>query len=98
MPSLRISAHRRRARGSRPPAIARPSERGTPGHSRGRRIENDRAFRAHSRSEEHTSELQSRVELVWRLLLEKKKTTPVSDGSVTVELCTEMRQVDWDMV
>src|SRR5438105_6562252 len=25
------------------------------------------------RSEEHTSELQSRVDLVWRLLLEKKK-------------------------
>src|SRR6266536_1816171 len=29
-----------------------------------------------ARSEEHTSELQSRVELVCRLLLEKKKTTP----------------------
>src|SRR5438105_13081918 len=28
---------------------------------------------AHSRSEEHTSELQSRVDLVCRLLLEKKK-------------------------
>src|SRR5438105_6944551 len=33
------------------------------------------AFRIHSpgRSEEHTSELQSRVDLVCRLLLEKKK-------------------------
>src|SRR2546422_8459955 len=31
-----------------------------------------RAFR-HSRSEEHTSELQSRLHLVCRLLLEKKK-------------------------
>src|SRR2546422_7459465 len=29
---------------------------------------------AHSRSEEHTSELQSRLHLVCRLLLEKKKT------------------------
>src|SRR2546422_7445946 len=29
--------------------------------------------RAHSRSEEHTSELQSRLHLVCRLLLEKKK-------------------------
>src|SRR5438105_6385159 len=29
--------------------------------------------RAHIRSEEHTSELQSRVDLVCRLLLEKKK-------------------------
>src|SRR2546422_2522746 len=33
---------------------------------------------AHSRSEEHTSELQSRLHLVCRLLLEKKKTYTVS--------------------
>src|SRR5207247_5225736 len=32
--------------------------------------------RSSSRSEEHTSELQSRVDLVCRLLLEKKKHTP----------------------
>src|SRR5207249_6979009 len=32
---------------------------------------------AERRSEEHTSELQSRFELVWRLLLEKKKTQRV---------------------
>src|SRR5438105_10106008 len=31
--------------------------------------------RLHARSEEHTSELQSRVDLVCRLLLEKKKKT-----------------------
>src|SRR5687768_18102509 len=31
------------------------------------------AYRARSRSEEHTSELQSRLHLVCRLLLEKKK-------------------------
>src|SRR2546429_3008579 len=31
------------------------------------------AYRAHCRSEEHTSELQSRLHLVCRLLLEKKK-------------------------
>src|SRR5690242_21103296 len=31
------------------------------------------AFKRHSRSEEHTSELQSHVNLVCRLLLEKKK-------------------------
>src|SRR5699024_12868066 len=30
----------------------------------------------HTRSEEHTSELQSRFDLVCRLLLEKKKKTP----------------------
>src|SRR3712207_6948532 len=33
----------------------------------------DRVSSAHSRSEEHTSELQSRQYLVCRLLLEKKK-------------------------
>src|SRR5207247_7604999 len=44
-----------------------------------------RASRAH-RSEEHTSELQSRVDLVCRLLLEKKKrkrraSHPARDGT-----------------
>src|SRR5258707_5935035 len=34
-------------------------------------------FRAAARSEEHTSELQSRQYLVCRLLLEKKNNTPV---------------------
>src|SRR5207247_3300963 len=33
-----------------------------------------------SRSEEHTSELQSRVDLVCRLLLEKKKKPPATRG------------------
>src|SRR5204863_3198448 len=32
------------------------------------------------RSEEHTSELQSRRDLVCRLLLEKKKRTPLDQG------------------
>src|SRR5207249_11402770 len=35
----------------------------------------DAAFGIHLRSEEHTSELQSRFDLVCRLLLEKKKKT-----------------------
>src|SRR3989440_7934800 len=35
----------------------------------------DRAIRKEERSEEHTSELQSRSDLVCRLLLEKKKQT-----------------------
>src|SRR2546422_7058495 len=35
-----------------------------------------------SRSEEHTSELQSRLHLVCRLLLEKKKNMHLSDNSV----------------
>src|SRR5438105_7384692 len=37
-----------------------------------------RLLEQHSRSEEHTSELQSRVDLVCRLLLEKKKTKKAS--------------------
>src|SRR5690242_21431139 len=47
-------------------------------HQRGARgiiwLEDDRLF-SNWRSEEHTSELQSHVNLVCRLLLEKKKTT-----------------------
>src|SRR3712207_8033970 len=54
----RTSCQRFTARGS-PSAEARPQQRGAPPKS--------------SRSEEHTSELQSRQYLVCRLLLEKKK-------------------------
>src|SRR2546422_6690465 len=36
-------------------------------------IQNGRRLKGQSRSEEHTSELQSRLHLVCRLLLEKKK-------------------------
>src|SRR2546422_7620867 len=39
-----------------------------------------------TRSEEHTSELQSRLHLVCRLLLEKKKTTVTTTTAYT--LCT----------
>src|SRR2546422_2925443 len=38
-------------------------------------MKNVQAFTAKYRSEEHTSELQSRLHLVCRLLLEKKKKT-----------------------
>src|SRR5438067_9555710 len=41
----------------------------------GRRKEKYRSFLVGQRSEEHTSELQSRFDLVCRLLLEKKKKT-----------------------
>src|SRR2546422_7624363 len=42
--------------------------------SANRRLNGDRVhFAANQRSEEHTSELQSRLHLVCRLLLEKKK-------------------------
>src|ERR1041385_9291563 len=36
------------------------------------------------RSEEHTSELQSRLHLVCRLLLEKKKNTPYTTHATTL--------------
>src|SRR4051794_41753060 len=43
------------------------------GDRRLRRSDGEAADRRHERSEEHTSELQSPVHLVCRLLLEKKK-------------------------
>src|SRR3989449_5163872 len=66
--SARASSPRRR-RGSScgpppPPASPCAAPRPTPP---------DRSPRAVTRSEEHTSELQSRLHLVCRLLLEKKK-------------------------
>src|SRR5450830_532158 len=42
--------------------------------------------RRRSRSEEHTSELQSRFDIVCRLLLEKKKNPAVLDQLFTFEL------------
>src|SRR3712207_8279957 len=46
----------------------------------------DRRHRLQPRSEEHTSELQSRQYLVCRLLLEKKNTTPLAPISLSVSL------------
>src|SRR3989440_8406537 len=62
----------------------------------------DRDWSSDVRSEEHTSELQSRSDLVCRLLLEKKKAhvcRPVtckcgmqtSNGKQTVQRCTHRR-------
>src|SRR5207249_7901475 len=64
--SSRGSPRRGRRAGSRPP---RRTCRGVP---RRRRLPRPAAG---TRSEEHTSELQSRFDLVCRLLLEKKKKT-----------------------
>src|SRR2546422_7032335 len=44
-----------------------------------------------SRSEEHTSELQSRLHLVCRLLLEKKKHTPVPISLMTATATSQNR-------
>src|SRR3712207_2265997 len=52
-----------------PDALARPGQGGAAGQARRHGLQPS----AHGRSEEHTSELQSRQYLVCRLLLEKKK-------------------------
>src|SRR2546425_4270160 len=54
---------------------ARPVHRGRPSHADGAPLPADEAG---SRSEEHTSELQSLAYLVCRLLLEKKKKKTVN--------------------
>src|SRR3712207_7053677 len=62
--------HPRHRRLGAPPADAPPRARGAR-----TRPDAARARRSERRSEEHTSELQSRQYLVCRLLLEKKKRT-----------------------
>src|SRR5436305_7362990 len=52
----------------------------------GRRVDDGRVLARtveHERSEEHTSELQSRPHLVCRLLLEKKKHTTIKSLNTT---------------
>src|SRR5439155_15079716 len=49
----------------------------------------DRVARLRDRSEEHTSELQSRGHLVCRLLLEKKKKTKIYKEQVTHNMHAE---------
>src|SRR2546421_6370155 len=53
------------------------------------------------RSEEHTSELQSRSDLVCRLLLEKKKKTDDSlrrSHTTSAELPTQLRQPETELI
>src|SRR2546429_2901252 len=59
------------SRRARPPS--RAPRRWPP--ARSRRWRRPRSGRSRTRSEEHTSELQSRLHLVCRLLLEKKKNS-----------------------
>src|SRR5438067_7878919 len=57
------------------------------------RIPTEALVREAGRSEEHTSELQSRFDLVCRLLLEKKKTKPYGGANGLLQCfvidCTE---------
>src|SRR5260370_22526349 len=48
-----------------------------------------------ARSEEHTSELQSHLNLVCRLLLEKKKSEPLQAENRTVKGVTLMSPSPW---
>src|SRR5690606_41673142 len=69
--SARVRRHPRLPR-----AVPVPAGRALPGRDRARDPHlghRDRVARVPQRSEEHTSELQSRENLVCRLLLEKKK-------------------------
>src|SRR5207249_9917063 len=70
---LRRTRPARRRPTSSPPASTRTG-RHPQLHARGRRTGHDELV---WRSEEHTSELQSRFDLVCRLLLEKKKTNTI---------------------
>src|SRR5699024_12430232 len=63
----------RRRRGLGPAATARAALRPRGGDLRHRHLPPPPRDRSAARSEEHTSELQSRFDLVCRLLLEKKK-------------------------
>src|SRR5438067_4008800 len=49
------------------------------------------ASRFSSRSEEHTSELQSRFDLVCRLLLEKKKKKKIKKVIITKKNCEQKK-------
>src|SRR2546429_3894612 len=60
-----------------PPRPGRPH--GVAARALGRPLRRGAALRQPLRSEEHTSELQSRLHLVCRLLLEKKKNKTTSD-------------------
>src|SRR5258707_8969526 len=64
-----------------PRALAGPRRRMTEPRSRGLANPRER------RSEEHTSELQSRQYLVCRLLLEKKKNTPQQIEAIYGLMC-----------
>src|SRR5690349_22983926 len=61
--------------GSSPEIRISPNRRGVSGEAGGPPLTSTNSSTRRCRSEEHTSELQSRRDLVCRLLLEKKKNT-----------------------
>src|SRR5438105_11787159 len=63
------------------PICAAPARRSRPGRPARARSRRPGAPPPAPRSEEHTSELQSRVDLVCRLLLEKKKKATITSAT-----------------
>src|SRR5438477_8827378 len=91
-PYTTLFRSRRNARG--PPAASRPAA-AAPRRRRRPRPRRPRARpgpRCPARSEEHTSELQSHVNLVCRLLLEKKKKRERDREKSKTNKHTEMRE------
>src|SRR2546429_6904952 len=78
-----------RSREGAGPSAARPRSRGGLRSYAGRRAEAaaQTPTRTGARSEEHTSELQSRLHLVCRLLLEKKTKTHRTNTNTTYTCC-----------
>src|SRR5260370_32548572 len=78
------NSERRHQRAGGPPNRGNPQDRG-----RGRDAAHQRRGRRlmRSRSEEHTSELQSHLNLVCRLLLEKKKKKKEKKKIRSKEMC-----------
>src|SRR5690348_18023999 len=81
----------RRGRGCRPGAGPAGTRRSSAGRSCGTAFPVGRAAQPPGRSEEHTSELQSPVHLVCRLLLEKKKK-PDPNKKLTQHFTRELTQ------
>src|SRR2546430_4375963 len=78
-----VHPHTARARAD----VQRSRDRGRPGRERGNRPAAVRGGQDPSRSEEHTSELQSQSNLVCRLLLEKKKQTRHNPRTASRFIC-----------
>src|SRR2546422_4130662 len=73
-----------------PPTRARSAGQSAPGRRTSSRRAGPARTSGSSRSEEHTSELQSRLHLVCRLLLEKKKNsnnTPIQGPQASAARC-----------
>src|SRR5260370_7612446 len=85
-PTLSRSARRTGQRGARPAAEPGHTPR-VPGTGLGRRARRRGQCQVLGRSEEHTSELQSHLNLVCRLLLEKKKKPSTTAPELTQRPC-----------